>query len=645
MKNLLSTLLFIFSLIGFNNFGLAQCVPESVDNCDDSNILCSLDELNGYTCSNPNYSNPTGCSPLCPSGGGSHNTAWWGFVTDGGAVTITITYSNCSVNGTGVQMGIWGDCDCAESVACNPNCTGPGQYTIQANLTACKNYYLFVDGCSGDVCDFSIQTSGGSQPEIKPLGKINNDDDRFITTCAGNCNNKFKVAGEEAGCEPNYEWTLDGQLVGSSTNEIDLDFQDTGEFTLCVVSYIGNLKSHSLCSQQGPQCATIQVINRLDSIMENKHLCPSELPYVWFNQKITKEGSYTIMLNDQNCCASSATLNLTIEPQNPPVTINYFNCDQMIYQDPTNHVLYPGCNKELKVIFPDGDSLTCDSFYILNTISPKVDCQWIESCDSNYVSIIPQLMISGVCDADITKKEFKWYRQSDSAQTMISHDSILRVNQSDIYCLQYDYRVQLDQLSVDCSQTFCDTFNDATYFPKFIIVGDLTVENGKLGSYTFKITNGSSTNIKKFKWNVSGSRFIIMDPIDSTKIYVSWDSTTTDKKICLTIESVCFTSPEICTDVFIDYGVAVRDINIDNVSIYPVPNNGQFVIVGMPYSERTKIEIISLNGKKYFDNIYSMDDGKISIDLFGLGIPNATYFIRITQNKNAFTKKLILMND
>jgi hypothetical protein len=136
-----------------------------------------------------------------------------------------------------------------------------------------------------------------------------------------------------------------------------------------------------------------------------------------------------------------------------------------------------------------------------------------------------------------------------------------------------------------------------------------------------------------------------MDPIDSTKIYVSWDSTTTDKKICLTIESVCFTSPEICTDVIIDYGVAVRDINIDNVSIYPVPNNGQFVIVGLPYSERTKIEIISLNGKKYFDNIYTMNDGKISIDLFGLGIPNATYFIRITQNKKSFTKKLILMND
>ncbi len=643
MKNLLSTLLFIFILIGFNFYGLAQCSPASVDNCDDSYILCSLNELNGYSCSTLNYSNPTGCTPLCPSGGGSDNTAWWGFVTNGGVATITISYA-CN-SGSAVQIGIWGDCDCTESVACSSNCSGPGQFTIQANLIACKNYYLFVDGCSGQVCDFIIQTSGGAEPKLKPLGKINNDEDHFITNCAGNCHNKFEVVGEEAGCEPIYNWTLDGQLVGSSKNEIDLNFQDTGEFILCVVSYIGNLKSKSLCSQQGPQCATIHVVNRVDSIMENKHLCPSELPYVWYNQKISKEGRYTKMLNDQDCCASSATLNLSIEPQNPPVTINYFNCDQMIYQDPTNHVLYPGCNKELKVIFPDWDSLTCDSFYILNTISPKVDCQWIESCDSNFVNIIPQLLISGVCDADITKKEIKWYRQSDSAHTVISHDSILKVNKSDIYCLKYDYRVQLDQWSVDCSHTFCDTFNETTYFPKFIIVGDLTVENGNLGSYAFKITNGFSSSIKKITWHVPGSRFIFLDPTDSTRVYISWDSTSTLKKICLTLETKCYISPEICEDIIIDYGVSVYEIKPDDIKFFPVPNSGQFNIIGLPHAEKTQIELISLDGKKYLDKTYSMSDNKISIDLFGLGIPNATYFIRVTQNKKAFTKKLILMND
>ena len=138
---------------------LAQCTPPSADICQDANVLCSLDEVNGYSCSNPTYSNPTGCNPLCPPGGGSQNTAWWAFVCDGGNVTITITFQNCSVNGQRVQIGIWGDCDCAESVACYRNCFGPGQFTLTASLTACKTYYLFVDGCSGDVCDFTITTS------------------------------------------------------------------------------------------------------------------------------------------------------------------------------------------------------------------------------------------------------------------------------------------------------------------------------------------------------------------------------------------------------------------------------------------------------------------------------------------------------
>ncbi|MBK9718599.1 MAG: hypothetical protein IPO85_14020 [Saprospiraceae bacterium] len=38
------------------------------------------------------------------------------------------------------------------------HCNGPGQFGITANLISCKTYYLFVDGCSEDVCDFTITT-------------------------------------------------------------------------------------------------------------------------------------------------------------------------------------------------------------------------------------------------------------------------------------------------------------------------------------------------------------------------------------------------------------------------------------------------------------------------------------------------------
>ncbi|MFN8329821.1 MAG: hypothetical protein U0T81_01155 [Saprospiraceae bacterium] len=89
----------------------AQCTP-SADNCEDANVLCSLGKVNGYMCQNPDYSNQTGCSPLCPGTFFSaQNTGWWAFVTNGGNVCITLTWSGCRDN-NGVQIGIWGDCDC-----------------------------------------------------------------------------------------------------------------------------------------------------------------------------------------------------------------------------------------------------------------------------------------------------------------------------------------------------------------------------------------------------------------------------------------------------------------------------------------------------------------------------------------------------
>lgn len=294
------------------NQSIAQCTPPSADYCEGANLLCSLDELNGYSCSNPNYSNPTGCSPLCPSGGGAHNTAWWSFVCDGGLVTININYQNCSVNGTGVQMGIWGDCDCAESVACNPNCTGPGQFTITASLTACKTYYLFVDGCSGDVCDFTITTSGGSQPNLSPLGKINGDPDRRIQFCKGACNKNFKVAGQNGNCEPTYEWTLDGNIVGGDDDNIDLDFPDDGDFQLCVTAYIGNPSSGSICDQEGPECATIEVRPNRDKLGIPKTICANQLPYSWHGEKIYNDGTYRATLQEANCCKYDSVVDFHI---------------------------------------------------------------------------------------------------------------------------------------------------------------------------------------------------------------------------------------------------------------------------------------------------------------------------------------------
>ncbi|NOT37214.1 MAG: T9SS type A sorting domain-containing protein [Saprospiraceae bacterium] len=126
--------------------------------CETSQVYSIL-ELNGIRGQNVDFSNPTGPSPLCSSGGGPHNTSWWTFYSQGGNHKFEIEFNNCTLNGTGVQFGIIKGCDPAQEVVCDPGCNGPGKKSFSADLEPFQLYSLFVDGCSGDVCDFVLTTA------------------------------------------------------------------------------------------------------------------------------------------------------------------------------------------------------------------------------------------------------------------------------------------------------------------------------------------------------------------------------------------------------------------------------------------------------------------------------------------------------
>ncbi|MFZ1514983.1 MAG: T9SS type A sorting domain-containing protein [Saprospiraceae bacterium] len=138
---------------------------ESIAQIDTFGLQCnnapvfSISEINGWRGRNPDFVNANdGPSPLCPTGGGAHNLGWWSFYTPGGKHNFEIEFDNCTVNGTGVQFGIYTDCSFSENVVCDPSCNGPGKKSFSAVLEPFKLYYMFVDGCEADVCDFIIKT-------------------------------------------------------------------------------------------------------------------------------------------------------------------------------------------------------------------------------------------------------------------------------------------------------------------------------------------------------------------------------------------------------------------------------------------------------------------------------------------------------
>ncbi|MBK9717294.1 MAG: T9SS type A sorting domain-containing protein [Saprospiraceae bacterium] len=621
----------------------SQCTPPSADNCEDANVLCSLDELNGYTCSNPNYSNPTGCSPLCPSGGGAHNTTWWAFVTEGGLVTITITYQNCSVNGTGVQMGIWGDCDCAESVACNPNCTGPGQFTITATLTACKNYYFFVDGCSGDVCDFTITTSGGAMPNLKKLTKINDDPDRRIQVCRGVCDKNFKVAGQEGNCEPTYEWTLDGNIVGWDDDNIDLSFPDEGDFQLCVTAYIGNPNSGSICDQEGPECVTIEVRPIRDKLGIQRILCAEQIPHKWHSQEITGPGEYRNTFKGTDCCIFDSVVTFNILPIPIPPNVFHIGCDKTdMYTDPTTRQSFSNCHLN-EIIFLSKSSIPyrCDSTYKLTAIFLDFNITFTEECVNGKIEINPRIVNrTKTCGGgEIYEFAYKWYLQKDFTKNSIETKEKIIVDKRDIYCVEMKVNAKLGNVIKTCYFDFCEGINE-DFTPNFFLSGDTSAFRNMISTYVDTVKQNSA--LKKYHWTVTGGTILTTNPNDSSEIRITWDSTETFGIICLTIDSICNSVVPQCISVSLKT-TDVHDANSNNtIRIIPNPNQGIFTLDGLlPYA-KSAIEIISLDGKSHYKKNGMNYSSKLNVDLQKEHIPNGTYFIKVNQKNRIQTLKMIL---
>ena len=142
------------------------CDPPATNCCEDAPILCSVGEMNGYTCRNPPPPNTCGPSTLCPNGGVPNNMSWWGFVAGSNFISLRITPSNCTTvppSFVGIQAGIYSDCTFANSIDCQGICqTGP--FIIGGNTIPCETYYVFIDGCAGSECDYTVEVLSGSNP-------------------------------------------------------------------------------------------------------------------------------------------------------------------------------------------------------------------------------------------------------------------------------------------------------------------------------------------------------------------------------------------------------------------------------------------------------------------------------------------------
>ncbi len=636
---LVYNILFYFTWIQLD----AQCLQEGAFNCEDAFVFCSLDELDGYKCYNTEQSNPTACLP-CNGYGAPHNSSWWAFVSEGGEVSITIIFDFCYNPGggqpSGAQYGIVSQCDCSGQVACHSNCNTYGDTAIiKAFLIPCRTYYLWLDGCNGDVCHFTIKTSGGKKPNITQLGNINSSIPNPLYT---DCCVDFTVTPPSNNCQPFHVWTVDGKPYWCSYNSCRICFPQAGTFSVCVHSVIGNPLSGSLCSAQTPaKCISVVVKQKLEARAKPLILCPDQIPFRWHCQLINQSGTYRCPFNLNGCYELDSVIDITVINKSPVAEIVFIGCKGEIYKDTIRS--YPTCNNKTQVFIPSKIH-ACDSPYILTTFYPTETGMIDISCLKNNFLLSAKIKnTTELCGLNpIIADNMEWYDSLRPQNILGTGDSLIVVSPSR-YCVRHSVNYSLGNVSKQCSYKYCVNLLD-NFFTIQDIVGKSILENGSIEPY--KVKNNSQninlfTNVK-YLWSVINGVILDSFPEKLDSINIRWnDAPFTLGRICVQLQSDCVMSNLFCKVVQLKMKTAVEDNERTTLLVVPNPSNGNFMIINYDSEvQLDRIKLISVEGKEIKFQV--SNTGKNQFEMKIIKATAGVYQLQIQTKKGMMTKSIIV---
>ena len=245
---------------------LASFSCEAISNLD---IFCEVQNFATF-CSTLPSGGPFGNQPepLCPDGGSASNISWFGFVAAAGSYEIVLNPNYCTGSTTGnegMEMGIYRDCSFSDAVFCSPSCS-PDPISVESSLLVPgETYYLFINGCNGTVCDYTMDITGNPLPvNLAP------DDVCFVQTGTVICEeievSQFSGVTLEAvgiDVDAEYVWeisTISGnpyQGPPSTTTNINTFLfiaENMGEYAICLTSI-----DNGCSAWVGELCRTITV--------------------------------------------------------------------------------------------------------------------------------------------------------------------------------------------------------------------------------------------------------------------------------------------------------------------------------------------------------------------------------------------------
>jgi hypothetical protein len=408
-------LLILFLLIGWwQEAAKAQAPPpapctngtQATCKCNTSPILCSIDDLDGYSYSMNHYLHPTdgpynpgfGGSCMCPNqcGTTSHNPTWFRFPAWCEELNLEVCWSGCTqnpgqCNSRGIQSAVYSECfGCVGppcfgpswaqnsqnpppytyAVGCDVDGCGPTSGCAVINMTGLeigKIYYFLVDGCCGSACNVEIDVIGEcGDPEIQPwLEDVIGPD----SVCAGGDPVEFEIYGRPLGAN-RLGWFVDGELIVEGATGafrfFSYQFTEPGEYEVCVDARQDPCIDYD--ADPPANCKTVVVYEVEPIDPDPVTLCPGET--FEYEGEDYGPGEYDISFTTEGGCDSTITLLILEDPVEETDLGTFEICEGEEVEVGGNSYNAPGVYTDT---IPQSEEPFCDSIITFEIIMYSAD--------------------------------------------------------------------------------------------------------------------------------------------------------------------------------------------------------------------------------------------------------------------------------
>jgi Secretion system C-terminal sorting domain/PKD-like domain len=429
MKKLCINFLILWSLFQIRLFAQPPCggTPNQIrpaESCPEACVYC---DFNGYMGTTGGYA-PNGIPPggFCSM---IQNDQWLGFIAGATSATFTVTPSNC-VNGNGVQVALYESCNTAP-LACNAGGAGNGNTPtiITVSLIPGTNYFLLIDGLSGDDCDLTVTVSPPSAVKAPDVGIMLPIESPLSKVCPGGTITMSVPAVPNAGT---YTWSGPaGTLINGEPAPVTIDAPDgrivqvtfpltAGTAQICV-------NANNSCDDGPTQCKNIAIQPLSKTVFPPQTVCYEDFPYTLPWGDVTdKIGTwkYSASLTSFAGCDSIVEQTVTVKPQlNNNLGVRYI-CKSGFLDICGNKIIRPGEFTVSCSSFQGCDSTVTGRLAYLNPTAKIIQTGSIACAGKNGV-----LTLQSVPSTSGTLKT--WHRDG----TLVGFGNSINVSKPGLYVL------------------------------------------------------------------------------------------------------------------------------------------------------------------------------------------------------------------